>query len=155
MASNTSLSSYLPLLLLSLIEKLCMTDFFVQKIKLIRGIKPADAFVAFKEYTQQVAGSSSRVSKHPRFSNALEILSVNGNEFTEEFASLSEELVWLRWEGFPLQNLPSWLILKKLSVLELHAADNLEELWQDNACVSILLSSFKKITSSSCFSELN
>ncbi|GLJ10178.1 hypothetical protein SUGI_0123490 [Cryptomeria japonica] len=109
------------------------------KIKLIRGIKPADAFVAFKEYTQQVAGSSSRVSKHPRFSNALEILSVNGNEFTEEFASLSEELVWLRWEGFPLKNLPSWLILKKLSVLELHAADNLEELWQDNACPPLQL----------------
>ncbi|XP_057814294.2 disease resistance protein TAO1 isoform X2 [Cryptomeria japonica] len=102
------------------------------KIKLLRGIQPADSFVAFKEYRLQFMGISRRSSKRLRFSNGLQILSVKGNEFTEEFAPLSEDLVWLRWEGFPLRSLPSWLTLKNLSVLELHKADELEELWKDN-----------------------
>ncbi|GLJ10179.1 hypothetical protein SUGI_0123500 [Cryptomeria japonica] len=96
------------------------------KLEPIRGIKPADAFVAFKEYTDQLAENSSRRSK----CLGLKILFVKGNEFTEEFAS--EELVWLRWECFPLGKFPSWLALQNLSVLELHIAYDLEELWQDN-----------------------
>ncbi|XP_059064075.1 disease resistance protein Roq1-like [Cryptomeria japonica] len=62
----------------------------------IRGIQPPATFVAYKEYTQ-LMGISSRLS------NGLEILHVEGNDFTENFASLSEHLVWLRWEGFPLK----------------------------------------------------
>ncbi|XP_057861720.1 disease resistance protein RPV1 [Cryptomeria japonica] len=101
--------------------------------KAIRGIQPANVFVAFKEYTHWLMGNSSRQSKRHRFSNVLQILFVEGNEFTEEFASLSKDLVWLRWEGFCLRNLPSWLTLKNLRVLELRGAEELEELWQDNA----------------------
>ncbi|GLJ10177.1 hypothetical protein SUGI_0123460 [Cryptomeria japonica] len=99
----------------------------------IRGMQPAESFVAFKRYTHQSIGFSSRRSKRLRFSNKLQILFVRGNEFTEEFASLSQDLVWLRWEGFQLRNIPSWLTLKNLSVLELHAANELEELWQNIA----------------------
>ncbi|GLJ33992.1 hypothetical protein SUGI_0683690 [Cryptomeria japonica] len=91
----------------------------------IRGIQPPATFVAYKEYTQ-LMGISSRLS------NGLEILHVEGNDFTENFASLSEHLVWLRWEGFPLKRIPVWLTLRHLSVLEIHGADELEELWEDN-----------------------
>ncbi|GLJ34002.1 hypothetical protein SUGI_0683850 [Cryptomeria japonica] len=91
----------------------------------IRGIQPPATFVAYKEYTQ-LMGISSRLS------NGLEILHVEGNDFTENFASLSEHLVWLRWEGFPLKKIPVWLTLRHLSVLEIHGAHELEELWEDN-----------------------
>ncbi|GLJ34003.1 hypothetical protein SUGI_0683870 [Cryptomeria japonica] len=91
----------------------------------IRGIRPPATFVAFKEYTQ-LMGISSRLS------NGLEILHVNGNELTENFASLSEHLVWLRWKGFPLKKIPLWLTLRHLSVLEIDGADELKELWEDN-----------------------
>ncbi|GLJ11110.1 hypothetical protein SUGI_0143240 [Cryptomeria japonica] len=104
-----------------------------KKRKQIRGIQPADAFVAFKEYTHRLMGNSSRRSKRLRFSNELQILSVKGNEFTEQFASLTEDLVWLHWEGFLQRKLPPWLIFKNLRILELDGADELEELWQDNA----------------------
>ncbi|XP_057863159.2 disease resistance protein Roq1 [Cryptomeria japonica] len=103
------------------------------KRKPIREIQPADSFVAFKEYMHQLMGDSIRRSKRLRFSNRLQILSVKGNEFTEEFASLSEDLVWLCWEDFPLQNVPTWLTLKNLRVLELHVANELEELWEEKA----------------------
>ncbi|GLJ16928.1 hypothetical protein SUGI_0292310 [Cryptomeria japonica] len=76
------------------------TTFFIQKRKQIRGIQPADALVAFKQYMHRLLmRKSSRQSKRLRFSNELRILFVKRNEFTEEFASLSEELVWLHWEG--------------------------------------------------------
>ncbi|XP_059065030.1 disease resistance protein RPV1 isoform X1 [Cryptomeria japonica] len=104
-----------------------------KKRMLIRGIRPANAFVAFKEYTYQLIQNSIRLSERLKFSNGLQILSVKGNEFTEEFASLSEDLVWLRWEDFPLRNLPTWLTLRCLSVLELHGANELEELWEESA----------------------
>ncbi|GLJ45356.1 hypothetical protein SUGI_0954690 [Cryptomeria japonica] len=99
----------------------------------IRGIQPADSFVAFKKYTQQLMRNSIRQSKRLRFSNGLQILSVRESEFTEEFATLSEDLVMLFWKDFPLRNVPSWLTLKNLRVLELDGADELEELWQNNA----------------------
>lgn len=102
--------------------------------------------MAFKEYTEQLTGKAIRRSKRLRFSYGLQILSVKANEFTEEFASLSQDLVWLRWEDFPLRNLPSWFALKNLEILEINRASKLEELWQDDAEVSILLSWFKKIT---------
>ncbi|XP_059065143.1 disease resistance protein RPV1 [Cryptomeria japonica] len=95
-----------------------------QKEMPIRGIQPPATFVAYKEYTQ-LMGISSRLS------NGLEILHVEGNDFTENFASLSEHLVWLRWEGFPLKKIPVWLTLRHLSVLEIHGGE-LEELWEDN-----------------------
>ncbi|XP_059073613.1 protein SUPPRESSOR OF npr1-1, CONSTITUTIVE 1-like [Cryptomeria japonica] len=63
------------------------------KRKQIRGIQPADALVAFKQYMHRLLmRKSSRQSKRLRFSNELRILFVKRNEFTEEFASLSEEL---------------------------------------------------------------
>ncbi|GLJ33981.1 hypothetical protein SUGI_0683420 [Cryptomeria japonica] len=99
----------------------------------LRGIQYADALVAFKECTHQFMGISSRRSKRLRRSTGLQILYVEGNEFREEFSSLSEDLVWLRWDNFPLRNLPSWLTLRHLSVLELYGADMLEDLWDDNA----------------------
>ncbi|GLJ10176.1 hypothetical protein SUGI_0123440 [Cryptomeria japonica] len=103
------------------------------EIKPIRGIQPADAFVVFKEYTYQLMGNPIGRGERLKLPNGLQILSVAGNEFTEEFASLSEDLVWLRWNFFPLKKFPSWLTLKYLRVLELHKAYELEELWPDNA----------------------
>ncbi|XP_057835033.2 disease resistance protein Roq1 [Cryptomeria japonica] len=100
---------------------------------LIRGIQSADAFCAFKEYKYPLMRTSKRQSKLPRLSVKLQILFVRGNEFTEEFASLSEDLVWLRWENFPQRSLPSWFTLRNLSVLELSGANELEELWKSNA----------------------
>lgn len=102
----------------------------------IRGIQCADAFCAFKEYRHRLMGNSNRQSKLPRLSIELQILFVRGNELTEEFASLSEDLVWLRWENFPDRSLPSWLTLRNLSTLELSGANELEELWKSNADVS-------------------
>ncbi|GLJ45355.1 hypothetical protein SUGI_0954640 [Cryptomeria japonica] len=106
----------------------------------IRGIQPADSFLAFKKYTQQLMGNSIRRSKRLRFSNGLQILSVRGSEFTEEFATLSEDLVMLVWKDFPLSHVPSWLTLKNLRVLELDGADKLEELWQNNSDPPLQLS---------------
>ncbi|GLJ45358.1 hypothetical protein SUGI_0954730 [Cryptomeria japonica] len=106
----------------------------------IRGIQPADSFVAFKKYTQQLMGNSIRRSKRLRFSDGLQILSVRGSEFTEEFATLSEDLVMLVWKDFPLSHVPSWLTLKNPRVLELDGADELEELWQNNSDPPLQLS---------------
>lgn len=115
----------------------------------IPGIRPPATFVAFKQCRHQLM----------RITNGLQILHVETNEFTEEFESLSEDVVWLRWDRFPLKSLPPWLTLRHLSVLELDFFSQSEELWEDNVDVSSLISSFNVITykliNSSCFSQLS
>ncbi|GLJ34155.1 hypothetical protein SUGI_0686640 [Cryptomeria japonica] len=59
------------------------------------------------------------------------ILLVSEIELTEEIVSLSEDLVWLRWDRFRHRNLPSGVQFTNLVVLQVYSA-NLEELWRDN-----------------------
>ncbi|KAH9289205.1 hypothetical protein KI387_033322, partial [Taxus chinensis] len=103
---------------------------------LLRGIKAAtfwwmkkeswlyDSPTCFKlplkEYSEMMRNSNP--------TTGLQLLAVRGNDFTQEFAEISTDLVWLRWFEFPRRNLPS---LEKLSVLELYKAEQLEELWED------------------------
>ncbi|KAH9289157.1 hypothetical protein KI387_033274, partial [Taxus chinensis] len=63
----------------------------------------------------------------------LEVLVVKGHDFNQEFAKLSEDLIWLRWFEFQHRNLPSWLVFRNLRVLELHKPTDLEELWEPEA----------------------
>ncbi|KAH9289020.1 hypothetical protein KI387_033137, partial [Taxus chinensis] len=82
----------------------------------------------FEECMELVRSSS----KEFRRCRPLELLVVRNNYFTEEFATLSRGLVWLRWFNLGDTTLPWWLWLKNLRVLELDVAHRLKELWEDN-----------------------
>ncbi|GLJ33496.1 hypothetical protein SUGI_0673810 [Cryptomeria japonica] len=102
----------------------------------IRGIKAAtDDFyeeshygTPFEECMELVRGSTRRFKRL-----APSILVVKENYFTEELATISPGLVWLRWIMFSQRALPLWLSLKNLRVLELPDAEHIEELWSDSA----------------------
>ncbi|GLJ40672.1 hypothetical protein SUGI_0839800 [Cryptomeria japonica] len=66
-------------------------------------------------------------------SRGFSLLVVTGNDFTQEFSQLASELLWLRWFDFKHANLPSWLSLKTLRVLELYGATSLKGLWEEDA----------------------
>ncbi|GLJ34187.1 hypothetical protein SUGI_0687110 [Cryptomeria japonica] len=73
-------------------------------------------------------GTSRRGFKQLGFSLNSEILLVSGNELTKGILSSSEGLLWLRWKSFPHTNLPSWLPLTSLTVLQISSTE-LVELW--------------------------
>lgn len=77
------------------------------------------------------------VIRNSRIEPSLRLLVFTGNDFTEEFASLSRGLLWLRWFDFKHTNLPPWLLMIELRVLELYGTSSLNELWKDNEHVSI------------------
>ncbi|XP_057813476.1 disease resistance protein RUN1 isoform X2 [Cryptomeria japonica] len=99
------------------------------RIRGIRGIQAEtdEFYEECMELVELVRGSGKR------FKRQLEIVIVKNNYFTEELATLSAGLLWLRWFNFPHTALQSWLPLKKLRVLELHDGDKLEELWSETA----------------------
>ncbi|KAH9289390.1 hypothetical protein KI387_033507 [Taxus chinensis] len=66
----------------------------------------------------------------------LELLVVTEDDFKKDFSQLSRDLVWLRWFDFKQPNLPSWLSLNNLRVLELFGASSLKQLWEDDVHVS-------------------
>ncbi|KAH9291514.1 hypothetical protein KI387_043292 [Taxus chinensis] len=68
-----------------------------------------------KEYTEMMRNSSP--------TTGLQLL-VKENDFTQEYAELSTDLVWLRWFDIQHRHLPSWLSLEKLRVLEIYKATN-------------------------------
>ncbi|GLJ48058.1 hypothetical protein SUGI_1014730 [Cryptomeria japonica] len=63
----------------------------------------------------------------------LKIFVGNGDFINQDQVEISRELVWLQCEEFEHKNLPSWLSLKKLRVLELFNARSLEGLWEREA----------------------
>ncbi|GLJ40674.1 hypothetical protein SUGI_0839870 [Cryptomeria japonica] len=79
--------------------------------------------------------------------SSLKLLAVTENDFTEEFATLSRDLVWLRWFDFKHSNLPSWLSLVNLRVLELFGTSSLNELWKDNTHAPLQLRELRITTS--------
>ncbi|KAH9289187.1 hypothetical protein KI387_033304, partial [Taxus chinensis] len=93
---------------------------------LLRGIKG-------DSYSQQVLKECSEMMRNSSPTTGLQLLLVEGNDFTQECAEVCTDLEWLRWSLFPHRNLPSWLSLEKLRVLELYPAKRLEELWEDEA----------------------
>ncbi|GLJ23046.1 hypothetical protein SUGI_0434910 [Cryptomeria japonica] len=103
-----------------------------QEGALIRGIRGIRAETGeFYEECMELVEHVRR--SHKRFKRQLEIMVVENNYFTEELATLSAGLLWLRWVDFPHTALPPWLPLKKLRVLELHGAAKLEQLWSETA----------------------
>ncbi|GLJ33694.1 hypothetical protein SUGI_0677210 [Cryptomeria japonica] len=72
----------------------------------------------------------------------LKLFACSGEFLNQEVGELSRELLWLRWNDFNHTNLPPWLSLKNLRVLELNGALNLQELWTDDAHVSYFYCSF-------------
>ncbi|KAH9288994.1 hypothetical protein KI387_033111 [Taxus chinensis] len=82
---------------------------------------------------RKLMGISSREPEGLRRSVGLDLLVVRGDDFSQEFAQLSEDLIWLRWFECHHRSLPSWLFLRNLRVLELHKPTALEELWEPEA----------------------
>ncbi|XP_059064197.1 disease resistance protein RPV1-like [Cryptomeria japonica] len=119
---------------------------YTQQRTLIRGIMAATTqFVSCPAYDEfprccdsypppfeeciDLMGSSNIGFNRIRSRILLELLVVAGNHFTSDFAELSRDLVWLRWFDFQHSNLPPWLSLTNLRVLELYGASRLQELW--------------------------
>ncbi|XP_059074495.1 disease resistance protein Roq1-like isoform X2 [Cryptomeria japonica] len=94
----------------------------------IRGIKIQTEEV-YKDFVELVQGPGRRLKRK----QGLKILHVENNYLTEELAAQSEGLLSLRWAKFPHTAIPAWISLKKLRVLELCEASNLEEPWRDSA----------------------
>ncbi|XP_059064013.1 disease resistance protein RPV1 isoform X2 [Cryptomeria japonica] len=69
--------------------------------------------------------------------HGLKIFVIRGDYCNKVMCEVSRELVWLRWFEIGQRNLPSWLPLKNLWVLELYeqewgAEHHLEELWESD-----------------------
>ncbi|XP_059074491.1 disease resistance protein RUN1 isoform X2 [Cryptomeria japonica] len=94
----------------------------------IRGIKIRTEEV-HEDFVELVQGSGRRLKRK----RGLKIVDVENNYLTEELAPVSEGLVSLRWAKFPHTAIPPWISLKKLRVLELCEASNLEEPWRESA----------------------
>ncbi|XP_059067935.1 disease resistance protein Roq1 isoform X2 [Cryptomeria japonica] len=60
----------------------------------------------------------------------LKIFAGSGDFINEQCSEISRELVYLSYDRFGRKNLPSWLLLKELRVLELNEAPILEDLWE-------------------------
>ncbi|XP_059075569.1 disease resistance protein RPV1 isoform X2 [Cryptomeria japonica] len=60
----------------------------------------------------------------------LKIFIGNGDFINEQCSEVSRELVCLSYDRFEHKNLPSWLLLKELRILELNEAPILEDLWE-------------------------
>ncbi|XP_057843449.2 disease resistance protein RPV1 [Cryptomeria japonica] len=122
---------------------------YTEQRTLIRGIMAATTqFVACSAYDEfpkccdpypppfkecmDLMGSSNIGFNRARSRIILELLVFAGNHLTSDFAELSKDLVWLRWFDFQHSNLPSWLSLTNLRVLELYGASRLQELWENN-----------------------
>ncbi|XP_059066380.1 disease resistance protein Roq1-like [Cryptomeria japonica] len=113
-----------------------------QEKQLIRGIMAATTQFASCPAHREFPKCSSHYQppfqecmdlvRNSRMEPSLRLLVVTGNDFTEEFAPLSKGLVWLRWFNFKHTNLPPWLSMKELRILELYGASSLKELWKDN-----------------------
>ncbi|KAH9288998.1 hypothetical protein KI387_033115, partial [Taxus chinensis] len=73
-----------------------------------------------------------KANKAFNFSRGLELLVVTDDHFKQDFSELSRDLVWLRWFNFEQPNLPAWLSLNNLRVLELFGASSLKQLWEDS-----------------------
>ncbi|GLJ46125.1 hypothetical protein SUGI_0971620 [Cryptomeria japonica] len=69
----------------------------------------------------------------PPGSLGLKIFVGNGDFINEERRELSRELLCLQCNRFEHQNLPSWLSLKKLRILEFYGPQRLEDLWERDA----------------------
>ncbi|KAH9296778.1 hypothetical protein KI387_028460 [Taxus chinensis] len=70
-----------------------------QERMLIREItNPECGSVPVKKHILKLIGNSRRKSKRLNSSLGLQILHMDGNEFTEELAPISEDLVWLCWQ---------------------------------------------------------
>ncbi|GLJ44526.1 hypothetical protein SUGI_0934850 [Cryptomeria japonica] len=82
----------------------------------------------FQDCMKLLVGNTSNTTS----SLGLQLLVVKGNYFSQQFAELSRDLLWLRWFDFQHTRLPSWLSLRNLNVLELHDAGALEDLWEPN-----------------------
>ncbi|XP_057836022.2 disease resistance protein RPV1 isoform X2 [Cryptomeria japonica] len=64
-------------------------------------------------------------------SRGLQLFTGRKTKFIKDFATPSEDLIWLRVLDFKKRKLPSWLSLRKLRYLKLYDAVNLRELWSD------------------------
>ncbi|KAH9289138.1 hypothetical protein KI387_033255 [Taxus chinensis] len=60
----------------------------------------------------------------------LKIFVGSGHFLNQEMSERSRELVWLRCSEFEEKNLPAWLSLESLRILELYWATNLQILWE-------------------------
>ncbi|GLJ33803.1 hypothetical protein SUGI_0679590 [Cryptomeria japonica] len=137
-----------------------ITDIQKQALKtvLVRGIRAAthDFYeecsshhsTPFVECMELVRNSATRFK-----CLTPSMLVVKQNYFTQDFATLSIGLVWLRWVKFPERSLPPWLSLKKLRVLELPNADFLEELWSETANLPLELRELN-LVDARCFLRL-
>ncbi|KAH9288997.1 hypothetical protein KI387_033114 [Taxus chinensis] len=85
------------------------------------------------EKCMELMEHSDTAFKRQRPSFGLELLVVTNDNFKRDFSELSRDLVWLRWFDFKDSNLPTWLSLNNLRVLELYGASNLEQLWEKSA----------------------
>ncbi|KAH9289193.1 hypothetical protein KI387_033310, partial [Taxus chinensis] len=106
----------------------------IQEGMLLRGIKATcTRWWNRDSYSEQALKECSEMMTNSSPTTGLQLLLVKGNDFTQECAEVCTDLVWLRWLRFPHRNLPSWLSLEKLTVLQLYDAWQLEELWEDEA----------------------
>ncbi|XWS39316.1 hypothetical protein CRYUN_Cryun18bG0041100 [Craigia yunnanensis] len=51
-----------------------------------------------------------------------------------DFKDFPKGLIWLRWQGFPLEYLPTSLFIRKLVVLDMHNS-SLKHVWKDTECL--------------------
>ncbi|GLJ44460.1 hypothetical protein SUGI_0932860 [Cryptomeria japonica] len=111
----------------------------------IRGIKAVPTgIVEWRSYGEELMANISGgiLSLAPSLVG-LKLFVIRGDYFNQIIGGLSRELVWLRWFQIGQINLPSWLSLKNLRVLELYedygGEHHLEELWKADSDAPVQL----------------
>nr|AGV28083.1 NBS-LRR protein [Malus domestica] len=88
---------------------------------------PPDPLFSFFGFSTKAASFSTEAFANMK---KLRLLELNYVELKGEYKHLPKELIWLCWEGFPLQSIPDdFFNQDKLVVLEMHGSD-LVQVWE-------------------------
>ncbi|GLJ31732.1 hypothetical protein SUGI_0638110 [Cryptomeria japonica] len=109
-----------------------------EKIR-IRGMINATGNYCYSLKGKIIMKTSERIRRLRPGSLRLNLFVGSGDFLNQEVCKLSRDLIWLRWKDYNHTNLPPWLSLQNLRVLELNGALNLQELWTDDACAPLQL----------------
>ncbi|XWS39343.1 hypothetical protein CRYUN_Cryun18bG0043900 [Craigia yunnanensis] len=64
----------------------------------------------------------------------VKILHLDYVTLKRDFKDFPKGLIWLRWQGFPLEYLPTSLYITRLVVLDMHNS-SLKQVWKDTECL--------------------
>ncbi|XP_057830631.1 disease resistance protein L6 isoform X2 [Cryptomeria japonica] len=103
----------------------------------VRGIANAVGDNCYQQQGKIIINTSQGERSLAPCTLGLKIFVGNGDFINQRHNEISRELVWLHCYEFEHKNVPLWLSLKNLRILELIKARSLEDLWEQDGNVPL------------------